>query len=396
MKSLVKYINEQIILEEYNKECNQSMMSLYKMYNDVNINEHILNGKTNGKTIWQDIWGFGKKVLGIAGGIVLGVGAVLGIGAKKFWNWCTSDEEERKKENNNVWPGLRQETKKEIETKKTINKDKIAVNPIDHDTLEKTLAITDSVDDKNKNGFNQTYKDFKEYKGEQKKTLWYAITYNKKDYLAFFGLTIDPKCQIKENYADIFSFSSSQEMLNFFENNNISKEMIEIIAILTAKNSVLKTIENQKNQTVARKIVKLDGLTFSYNKKENSYRLTEKVISNCKIEKIDKEFVIKLNVQDGDKKTKTNESLDEENLLWKLDKWFETREDQKQQFYELIAKYNQTIDVKELQKDLENTDFYSNIKEFVNFLYDDFDFNTEKDYIYQLKKIIEYIKSKKG
>ena len=51
MKSLVKYINEQIILEEYNKECNQSMMSLYKMYNDVNINEHILNGKTNGKTI---------------------------------------------------------------------------------------------------------------------------------------------------------------------------------------------------------------------------------------------------------------------------------------------------------------------------------------------------------
>ena len=55
-----------------------------------------------------------------------------------------------------------------------------------------------------------------------------------------------------------------------------------------------------------------------------------------------------------------------------------------------------TEDVKELQKDLENTDFYSNIKEFVNFLYDDFDFNTEKDYIYQLKKIIEYIKSKKG
>ena len=94
---------------------------------------------------------------------------------------------------------------------------------------------------------------------------------------------------------------------------------------------------------------------------------------------------------------KTNMTLlDEENLLWKLDNWFETREDQKQQFYELIAKYNQTVDVKELQKDLENTDFYSNIKEFVNFLYDDFDFNTEKDYIYQLKKIIEYIKSKKG
>ena len=185
-------------------------------------------------------------------------------------------------------------------------------------------------------------------------------------------------------------------MLNFFENNNISNETIEIIAILTAKNSVLKTIENQKNQTIARKIVKLDGLTFSYNTKENSFRLTEKVISNCKIEKIDKEFVIKLNAKDDDKKTKTNESLDEENLLWKLDKWFETREDQKQQFYELIAKYNQTVDVKELQKDLENTDFYSNIKEFVNFLYDDFDFNTEKDYIYQLKKIIEYIKSKKG
>ena len=83
--------------------------------------------------------------------------------------------------------------------------------------------------------------------------------------------------------------------------------MIEIIAILTAKNSVLKTIENQKNQTVARKIVKLDGLTFSYNTKENSFRLTEKVISNCKIEKIDKEFVIKLSAQDDDKETRTNE-----------------------------------------------------------------------------------------
>lgn len=394
MKSLVKYINEQRILEEYNKECNQSMLSLYEMYNDVNINEHILNGKTNGKTIWQDIWDFGKKVLGIAGGIVLGVGAAIGVGAKKFWDWCTTDEEERKKENDNVWPGLREETKKDIEKTKTINKDKITVNPIDPDTLETTLAITDSVDDKNKNGFNQTYKDFTEYKGEKNKTLWYAITYNKKDNLAFFGLTIDPKCQVKENYADIFSFSSSKEMMEFLTKNSISFEMLEIIAILSAKNSVLKTIENQKNQTVARKIVKLEGLTFSYNKKENSYRLTEKVMSNCKIEKIDKEFVLKLKTQDDNKKT--NESLDDENLLWKLDKWFETREDQKQQFYELIAKYNQTVDVKELQKDLENTDFYSNIKEFVNFLYDDFDFNTDKDYIYQLKKIIEYIKSKKG
>ena len=31
----------------------------------------------------------------------------------------------------------------------------------------------------------------------------------------------------------------------------------------------------------------------------------------------------------------------------------------------------------------------------VNFIFDDFDFSTEKDYLYQLKKIIEFVKSKK-
>ena len=65
---------------------------------EFDINEHIFNGKTNGRTWWGDI----KHYLGR---LFTGIGAFLGItgvaitaGIKKFWDTVTSDDEEKKKE----------------------------------------------------------------------------------------------------------------------------------------------------------------------------------------------------------------------------------------------------------------------------------------------------------
>lgn len=83
-----------------------------------------------------------------------------------------------------------------------------------------------------------------------------------------------------------------------------------------------------------------------------------------------------------------NEELDD-NFLWKLSKWFERNEIQEKEFMNLILSCKQNgLDQKEIEKNLEGTQLYDNIKEFVNFMIDDFT-SLEKDYIYQLKKIIE-------
>jgi hypothetical protein len=83
-----------------------------------------------------------------------------------------------------------------------------------------------------------------------------------------------------------------------------------------------------------------------------------------------------------------NEELDD-NFLWKLSKWFERNEIQEKEFMNLILSCKQNgLNQKEIEKNLEGTQLYDNIKEFVNFMIDDFT-SLEKDYIYQLKKIIE-------
>ena len=121
----------------------------------------------------------------------------------------------------------------------------------------------------------------------------------------------------------------------------------------------------------------------------------DNVKNNCDLEKSKDGFWLYNFKEDTRADESLNEELDAENLMWKLDKWFEDRAEERQVFYEMIAKYNQTVDVKDLAKDIKDTKFEETLKEFVNFMYDDFDFSTEKDYLYQLKKIIEYIKGKK-
>ena len=96
--------------------------------------------------------------------------------------------------------------------------------------------------------------------------------------------------------------------------------------------------------------------------------LPESAMKSFNCEYISKQKYWKFILEDGPKKYKdeedenknqktTNESLDEENILWKIDKWFEYKESDKQLFFELISKYNQTVDVKKLKQDIENTNF---------------------------------------
>jgi predicted RNA-binding protein Jag len=152
----------------------------------------------------------------------------------------------------------------------------------------------------------------------------------------------------------------------------------------------LKHNEHRKGDKIQDKYPdwKIKGFYFYFEDKMTSNKIG-------KLKKLkDTDFYIYIPETDANE-SMTNEDLDADNLMWKLDKWFETHEEEKNQFTEMISKYNQTVDVKELEKDLKNTPLQDNLKEFVNFMFDDLDFSTEKDYLYQLKKIIEYIKGKK-
>ena len=54
------------------------------------------------------------------------------------------------------------------------------------------------------------------------------------------------------------------------------------------------------------------------------------------------------------------------------------------------------FNIKDIEENLQGTSLYDNLKEFVNFILDDLELNKDKDYIYQLKKILESAKNNKS
>lgn len=79
-----------------------------------------------------------------------------------------------------------------------------------------------------------------------------------------------------------------------------------------------------------------------------------------------------------------------DNFLWKLSKWFENNEQQEQEFINLLISFKQQGNsVKQIEKYLEGTSLYNNLREFVNFMNDDINVVEIKDYIYKFKQIIE-------
>ena len=79
-----------------------------------------------------------------------------------------------------------------------------------------------------------------------------------------------------------------------------------------------------------------------------------------------------------------------DNFLWKLSKWFENNDQQEQEFINILISFKQQGNsAKQIEKYLEGTSLYNNLREFVNFMNDDINVVEIKDYIYKFKQIIE-------
>ena len=91
------------------------------------------------------------------------------------------------------------------------------------------------------------------------------------------------------------------------------------------------------------------------------------------------------------------EELDN-NMWWLLDKWFERNEQQYQEFITIIVQCKQNgekVNIENLKEYIKGTQLEKHIKEFVNFIDNEVNPVTNKDYLYSLKQIIEMIISKK-
>ena len=91
------------------------------------------------------------------------------------------------------------------------------------------------------------------------------------------------------------------------------------------------------------------------------------------------------------------EELDN-NRWWLLDKWFERNEQQYQEFITIIVQCKQNgekVNIENLKEYIKGTQLEKNIKQFINFIDNEVNPETNKDYLYSLKQIIEMIISKK-
>lgn len=91
------------------------------------------------------------------------------------------------------------------------------------------------------------------------------------------------------------------------------------------------------------------------------------------------------------------EELDN-NMWWLLDKWFERNEQQYQEFITIIVQCKQNgekVNIENLKEYINGTQLEKHIKEFINFIDNEVNPETNKDYLYSLKQIIEMIISKK-
>lgn len=91
------------------------------------------------------------------------------------------------------------------------------------------------------------------------------------------------------------------------------------------------------------------------------------------------------------------EELDN-NMWWLLDKWFERNEQQYQEFITIIVQCKQNgekVNIENLKEYIKGTQLEKNIKQFINFIDNEVNPVTNKDYLYSLKQIIEIVISKK-
>jgi hypothetical protein len=370
MQSLKDYILE----ERLTYEAEQRLDIIMK---EISLDESMFDGKTNGKTWWEDIRDAGGTAKDKGVGLFGKIAALFALGAagiKKFWDWLGGEDKKRIEKNGGRWPGIRTKTKKKVKTGKIDVSDINIMSGIDKKWVEDIIERTDSSDSNKKTGFGDFFKNYEEFaenfKGfNHKNDKYFCPTYGG-DYLALIVLN---RYSVQNNdHVTVYC-----KFVNDVKSFEVTEEKT-IDALLP----ILDKIQDKYPDW------KIKGFYFYFEDKMTSNKIG-------KLKKLkDTDFYVYTPETDANE-SMTNEDLDADNLMWKLDKWFETHEEEKNQFTEMISKYNQTVDVKELEKDLKNTPLQDNLKEFVNFMFDDLDFSTEKDYLYQLKKIIEYIKGKK-
>lgn len=369
MQSLKDYILEERLTHEAEQRLDIIMQ-------EISLDESMFDGKTNGKTWWEDIRDAGGTAKDKGVGLFGKIAALFALGAagiKKFWDWLGGEDKKRIEKNGGRWPGIRTKTKKKVKTGKIDVSDINIMAGIDKKWVEDIIERTDSSDSNKKTGFGDFFKNYEEFavnfKGfNHDDDHYFCATYGC-DYV---GLII-------VNHFSIDSNNHSTVYCKFVN---------DIKSFTIAEEKIIEALLPYLDKMKKRKGMKMKGFYFYFEDDMKSDKIG-------KLKKLkDTDFYVYTLEVDANE-SMTTEDLDADNLMWKLDKWFETHEEEKNQFTEMISKYNQTVDVKELEKDLKNTPIQNNLKEFVNFMFDDLDFSTEKDYLYQLKKIIEYIKGKK-
>lgn len=86
-----------------------------------------------------------------------------------------------------------------------------------------------------------------------------------------------------------------------------------------------------------------------------------------------------------------SESIDVENLAWKINKYFEKKTSQYNQFVKLVNKFEEqhSISDDDIQEFLDKSNV--DLKKFIDFICEDIDLDEQRDYMYLLRKVVQNI-----
>ena len=89
--------------------------------------------------------------------------------------------------------------------------------------------------------------------------------------------------------------------------------------------------------------------------------------------------------------------LESDNILWLLDQWFNRDEVAKEEFINIIFKCQKDHTVNNAEKYLNQTqNLKLNLQSFINFVSDEVNIKSDKDYIYAFKELLKIIINNKS
>lgn len=91
------------------------------------------------------------------------------------------------------------------------------------------------------------------------------------------------------------------------------------------------------------------------------------------------------------------EELESDNILWLLDQWFTRDEVAKEEFINIIFNCQKDHTVNNAEKYLNQTqNLKLNLQSFINFVSDEVNIKSDKDYIYAFKELLKIIINNKS